>query len=77
MALRLHPDPGPGLELALAAVLRDEGLLDATERASLPPWRQAALREGVAREPAAPRPADVGFYVAAPSPRSTRGATRA
>ena len=77
MALRLQPDPGARLTGAVAALLRDEGLLDASEPAHDPPWRRAALREGVAREPTAPHASRVGPYVAALSPRSTRGATRA
>jgi hypothetical protein len=78
--LRLSPDPGPALRLALGSVLEHEGLLDAPGRVITSAWRQQALLESVVREPApwgpaAPIPG--GLYVAAPSPRSRRGATRA
>jgi hypothetical protein len=76
--LRLDPDPGPALTRALASLLEREGLLGETTPAHGGAWRSEAFREGVAREPGRPREseADRG-YVAAPSPRRTRGATRA
>ena len=40
-------------------------------------WWRAGLEDGLARDPGAPAPAPAWGYEAAPSPRSTRGATRA
>ena len=40
-------------------------------------WWRAGLLEGLARDPGAPTPAAANGYDVTPSPRSTRGATRA
>jgi hypothetical protein len=70
MALELVP-PDHAAQAALQAALALVPLdIEPARPASSSPWRLAAVAEGVDREPAA----DDRY---APSPRSTRGATRA
>ena len=67
MRIELRPEAGPDADEAVLRALANEAL---RERAGAAPylsdWRRAALAEGVDRDP--------GY---APSPRRSRGATRA
>ena len=76
MALELVPPPDDALGtdvVARAAVA--VGLSLEPPRLSDGAWWRAGLAEAVERAPAVARPSPA--YEAAPSPRSTRGATRA
>ena len=78
MEFELSDDPDGGARSAVRAAVARAGV----ELAPVPDrrngaWWRAGLLEGLARDPGAPPPAAANGYDVTPSPRSTRGATRA
>ncbi len=78
MELELSDDPDGDAGSAVRAAAARAGLElapapDTRNRA----WWRTGLLEGLARDPGAPAPAAANGYGVTPSPRSTRGATRA
>jgi hypothetical protein len=76
--LELSDDPSgrAGSAVRAAAVRAGVALAPVPDRRTCAWWR-AGLLEGLARDPGAPAPAAANGYDVTPSPRSTRGATRA
>ena len=78
MELELSDDPDGRARSAVRAAAARAGV----ELAPVPDrrngtWWRAGLLEGLARDPGAPAPVAANGYDVTPSPRSTRGATRA
>jgi hypothetical protein len=76
MELVLEPDADGRATVAARAAAQSVGLSFARgDRTPPNPWWRAGLVEAIERDPSWPTPAQP--YEAAPSPRKTRGATRA